>query len=573
MLNRNNYTPDVLDCLANLSNDEVFTPPILVNQILDMLPKEIFASKETTFLDPFTKTGVFLREITKRLLENQVPNYKETANEIERVTKEAIQDAVRSGKLDLNDKEYEEKARRVGDSALKNHPDSAKYEDFETKLQKALNHILEKQVFGIAITELTAQLARRSLYCSKDAAGKYSIVGTNFGEDSDGNIRFVPMRHTWSRAMNKNGTFPTGTSCVYCGAVPKNFEKPDDLESHAYEFIHKKAEEIKKELNNMEFTVICGNPPYQLDDGGNAASASPLYHKFVEQALRLNPKYLTMIIPARWYAGGKGLDGFRNTMLTQSHICNLVDIANSSDCFPGVNIAGGICYFLYDRDYNGECKITNLKNREVVSEAVRSLSEFPVFVRDNNAIPIIHKVLEKNEETLDEVVYSRNYFSLQTTYEGGEKAKPNLVPMLTSKGMRYINKNVITDKDNILKKYKVIITYAMSGGNKPSIDGNYQIISSLKVLGANEVCTETYLLLSAFDSKEEADNMASYVSTKFFRFLLLQALSSIHITKDKFCFVPTQDYSKPWTDKALYKKYKLSSEEIDIIESMIKPMD
>ena len=269
MLNKSNYTPDVLDCLANLSNDEVFTPPSIVNQMLDMLPQEVFMSKKTTFLDPFTKSGVFLREITKRLLENQIPNYRDVSREIERVTKEAIQDAVRTGKLDLNDKEYEEKARHVGDSALKSHPDSAKFMDFETKLQEALDHILKEQVFGIAITELTAQLARRSLYCSKDASGKYSVSGSAFGTNSDGNIRFIPMKHTWSREMNKNGSFPTGTSCVYCGAVPKNFARPEELESHAYEFIHKDINEIKKEFNNMEFTVICGNPPYQLSEVGN----------------------------------------------------------------------------------------------------------------------------------------------------------------------------------------------------------------------------------------------------------------------------------------------------------------
>lgn len=579
MLNRNSYTPDVLDCLANLSNDEVFTPPAVVNQMLDMLPQEVFMSKETTFLDPFTKSGVFLREITKRLLENQIPNYKNTANEIERVTKEAIQNAVRNGKLDLNDSEYEEKARSIGDAALKDHPSSEKFKDFELNLQAALDHILEKQVFGIAITELTAQLARRSLYCSKDASGRYSIVGPAFNTTSDGNIRFVPMKHTWSREMNQNRSFPSGTSCIYCGAVPQNFARPEDLESHAYEFIHKDKKELLEELNNMEFTVICGNPPYHLSDGGQAASAKSIYHLFVEQAKRLQPKYLTMVIPARWYTNGKGqgMNDFRRAMLTDQHVSHLVDFKNSADCFPGVNIAGGICYFLWDRDYAGDCEITNESRKdsgETKDKEIRSLSEFEILVRDNTAVHIIRKIKEKNKVFFSTIVKSYSYFAVRSFERGTEKksAKKDVM-LLSSEGKKYFPFERIIDKENILNKYKVIITYAMSGGNKPSSDGMYQVISSPQILKPNEVCTETYLILNVFDNEEEAKNMLTYVKTKFFRFLLLQALTSIHITKESFLFVPNMDFSKVWTDKELYKKNALSQSEIDFIESMIKPMD
>lgn len=322
----------------------------------------------------------------------------------------------------------------------------------------------------------------------------------------------------------------------------------------------------------MKFDVIIGNPPYQLSDGGNGASASPLYHNFVIQAMKLNPKYLSMVIPARWYAGGKGLDDFRNTMLSQRKVETLVDIANSADCFPGVNIAGGVCYFLWRNDYDGDCLVKNMVKGEIVSEEPRPLNEYEYFVRSNTALSIIRKTME-NATPMSCSVFSRNYFGIPTTIEGEENSKAGFISALTSKGTIYIPQKTILDKDNLLKKYKVIITYAMSGGNKPSSDGNYQVVSSLLILKPQEVCSETYLILDTFDSLEEAQSLMSYVSTKFFRFLLLQALTSIHITKDKFCFVPKQNYDHIWTDEILYKKYELTSDEMDLINNTIKSME
>lgn len=323
----------------------------------------------------------------------------------------------------------------------------------------------------------------------------------------------------------------------------------------------------------MKFDVIIGNPPYQLSDGGNAASASPLYHKFVEQSMKLKPRYLSMIIPARWYAGGKGLDDFRNLMLGQSHIRNLVDVADSSDCFPGVNVAGGICYFLWDNNYSGECTVMNMKDGEFISEISRPLNEYEYFVRNNMALSIIRKVLAKKEPLMSKSVFSRNYFSLPTTVNGYNSQAPHTIKVLTSKGDLYVKEDMVSDKENLLSKHKVIITYAMSGGNKPTSEGNYQIISSLKVIPPYEACTETYLILGVFDSREDANNLVTYMSGKFSRFLLLQALSSIHITKDKFCFVPTQDFTQEWTDEKLYAKYGISSEESDYIDTSIKTME
>lgn len=491
------YNPDVLTCLANLSSDEVFTPPEVANQMLDLLPPEIWRDSAATFLDPACKSGVFLREIAKRLIDG-------LAEEI---------------------------------------PD----------LQQRIDHIFQKQLYGIAITEITSLLSRRSLYCSKYPNSRYSI--TRF-EDTSGNIRYKRVQHRW-----QNG------KCVFCGASQSEYDRGEDLETHAYEWIHTVKPE---EIFGMKFDVIIGNPPYQLSDGGNGASAKPLYHMFVEQSRKLRPRYMVMIIPARWYSGGKGLDGFRSEMLNDNRIRRLVDYTNSADCFPGVDIAGGVCYFLWDRDHSGNCTYTNYFNgKESTTE--RLLSQYITFIRYPIAESIISKIQKIKEATMDSIVTTRKPFGLAT----------NTVPMTSgdlmlrhNKGLGKYKRSEIKTGIEYIDKWKVMISYlSAEHAGQPDKNGQFKVLSTMEILPPGYVCTETYLLAGCFDTENEAQNMLKYLKTKFVRFLVGQVAVSQHITKSCFNYVPIQDFSKSWIDEELFAKYNLTQEEIDFIESMIKPMD
>ena len=337
------------------------------------------------------------------------------------------------------------------------------------------------------------------------------------------------------------------------------------------------------EPNKFEFKAVVGNPPYQVMDGGNSASAKPVYHYFASLAKELCPNYFSLIMPARWYAGGKGLDEFRSSMLSDKQIIKLVDFANSADCFPKVNIAGGISYFLWRKNANEDCEIINMSNGKVVSTEKRDLSQYSILVRDNNANSTIQKILGGAKDMMNKRVYSRNSFNLPSNFRGHNTMAEGDYMVLTSNGISYIKPSKIKLSNDLLNSYKVIITYAMSGGNKPSSDGKYQVISSLTVLKPSEICTETFLVLDTFSNELSANSLARYVKTKFFRFLLLQSLTSIHITKDTFRFVPLQDFTShgdidwsksiPEIDQQLYRKYNLSQDEISFIEKMIKPME
>jgi site-specific DNA-methyltransferase (adenine-specific) len=495
-----NYNPDVLSCLANLSNDEVFTPPSLVNDILDLLPDELWNNPNAKFLDPVSKSGVFLREIAKRLmkgLESRIPDK-----------------------------------------------------------QERINHIFRKQLYGIAITDLTALLSRRSVYCSKTANGKYSICEAF--DDEQGNIRYNQMKHSWQ-----------GGKCTYCGASQEVYDRDNAMETYAYNFIHTDNPE---EIFNMKFDVIVGNPPYQLSDAGHGRSASPIYHKFIEQAKILNPKFLTMIIPARWYAGGKGLDDFRAEMLADKRIRKLVDFENSNDVFPGVDVAGGICYFLWDRDNKGQCEVVNfIDGKQVKSE--RNLDEFPILIRHSQAIPIIRKVLAKKEnsgKSLSEVVSSRKPFGLPTNYNPKNSGIPCW--FIQKIGLKYASKNDISDDNKLLDKWKLLVPPAPIAGqtdfSKPVgfyYDGNTRIAKP------GECCTESFIVAGAFSTEKEVISYKTYLFTKIVRFLLLQTVVSQHVTKDKFQFIPDLGkYEGEYTDKMLMKRWGITDEEWKFIDSKIK---
>lgn len=323
----------------------------------------------------------------------------------------------------------------------------------------------------------------------------------------------------------------------------------------------------------MKFDVIISNPPYQLSDGGNGASAKPIYHEFVERAKKLKPTYLTMIIPSRWFNGGKGLDKFRAEMLSDRHITHLVDYQNAKDCFPGISLGGGVCYFLWEKGVEKECKITNIVNGREIT-LTRALDQFPVFVRYNDSIDIIKKVQEKREGSIVEYMSSRNPFGLPTSVRGDTKKSNGCLTLFSSKGESYIQRSNIQQGQEYIDKYKIMISRVTSEhAGEPDKSGMYKVIANLRLLRPQEVCTDSYILAYPTKNIYEAENFYNYLKTKFVRFLLLQALSSINLAKDTYTFVPKQDFSKPWSDEALYEKYDLTAEEIAFIEGMIKPMD
>jgi len=496
MLMRSSHNPDVLACLANLSSDEVFTPPQLSNRMLDLLPEELWHNPKARFLDPACKSGVFLREIAKRLdkgLEEQIPDR-----------------------------------------------------------QKRINHIMKNQLFGIAITELTALVSRRSVYCSKTANGKYSVC-EEF-DTPDGNIRYSRIEHTW-----QNGR------CAFCGANEANYARGEELETHAYEFIHTNNPE---EIFKMKFDVIIGNPPYQLSDGGYGRSATPIYHKFVLQAKKLNPRFLVMIIPSRWFAGGKGLNEFRREMLNDTRIRKLVDFESATEVFPGVDIAGGVCYFLWDRDNPGECEVINIHGDER-TVSIRRLNEFPTLIRHAQAVSIIRKVLKRKEKSMREQVSSRKPFGLPTN---ARPQKTGDIILRWQNGEGPYNRKDITVGINMINKWKVItskVSYDHAG--QPDKNGMRKVLSIVDILPPGKICTETYIVAGVYDTKSEAENLLSYLKTRFVRFLISQLSFSQDITKDRFLFVPILDMHTTWTDEMLYKRYGLNKDEIAFIESKIHP--
>ncbi|WP_230281043.1 Eco57I restriction-modification methylase domain-containing protein [Croceicoccus sp. Ery15] len=508
--------PDVLTCIANLSNDEVFTPPEFANRMLDTLAEawaadnggaSIWADSSVRFLDPFTKSGVFLREIAKRLiagLETEIPD-----------------------------------------------------------LQTRVDHILTQQVFGIGITRLTSLLARRSLYCSKHATGGHSVA-TAFTKD-DGNIWFERTEHSW-----KND------KCEFCGAPRAIFDRGPELENHAYAFIH--TNDIKARLGelfgaDMQFDVIIGNPPYQLKGGGGGSNDSSIYQLFAEQAMDLEPRFLVMVIPSRWLAGGRDMGAFRQRMFTDGHVRELVDYTKMSTAFPGVDFEGGVGYFLWNRENSGPCRYTLFQGDEQLPTVERKLDEHDIFVRDTRALAILNKVLSKDESTLETIVSGDTPFGLATNFADYSMSETGgaLSIYLTVKGRRtqgWVDDDLIRKNRQLIAGWKVLLPEAY--GERGAIPA--MVLGPPIVAVPNSVCTQTYLVAGPFESEFEAQNFKSYYCTRLFRFLVSLRKITQHALRSTYSWVPLQAWDRAWTDEMLYEKYGIDQDEIAYIESMIRPM-
>ena len=542
------HNPDVLTCIANLSNDEVFTPPEFANQMLDTLAvawadandgADIWGNPDVTFLDPFTKSGVFLREIVRRLT----------------------------------------------DGLILTIPD----------LTERVDHILTHQVFGIGITQLTALLARRSVYCSKFANGPHSIARSFTTED--GNIWFERTEHTWGGGKREFRADPlnseevavyTNRKCIYCGAGEDDYARGDDLETHAYAFIH--TDDIKARMgelfgDNMQFDVIIGNPPYQLSTGGHGVQARPIYQQFVEQAKKLDPRFLTMVVPSRWFSGGMGLDAFRESMLNDDRLRSIDDFLSAADVFPGVGLKGGVCYFLWERDQPGSCQVTTHFNGWEDSTATRPLLEAgaDVFIRFNEGVSILKKVMEVETGSSDsvllpegkrfmELVSSIGAYGLDSTFRGRDRRSPGDLAVYRNGGVGYIARSEVLKEQHSFDSWKVFIGRAAPGtGNKDTYP--HRIISTPFLGEPGSISSWTYMYIGPFCSKREAESVLSYLSCRLTRLLILLHKPSQDTTKRVYTFVPVQDWNQTWTDELLYERYGLSDEEIAFIERVVRPMD
>jgi hypothetical protein len=503
--------PDVLTCIANLSNDEVFTPPEFANRMLDTLTEawaadndgaDIWSDKSVRFLDPCTKSGVFLREIASRLSRG-------LASEI---------------------------------------PD----------LQERVDHILTKQVFGVGITYLTSLLARRSVYCSKHAHGEHSIA-KGFPNDA-GNIWFERTEHTWVQGR-----------CKFCGASQSALDRGEGFETHAYAFIH--TADVKTRVaelfgGDMQFDVVIGNPPYQLDDGGYGTSAAPIYQLFVEKALDLDPRYAVFVTPSRWMAGGKGLDKYRERMLADKRMRSIVDYPKLYEGFPGVKIRGGISYFLWDREHNGPCEVQTIWDGEPTGPAVaRHLDAYDILVRRNEAVPILEKIKARGEATLDCRVSSQKPFGLRTFFHGKPDPKrlKDPVKLFGSQKISWVERSEIPANAAWIDKLKVLMTRVQ--GTSAAIETKF--LSKPIIAEPGTACTESYVVAGVFDNEVEAKHYGSYLRTRFARFLVSLRKSTQDAPKNVYGFIPDLPLNRQWTDAKLYKRYGLTTDEVAFIESQV----
>lgn len=516
---------DILETITNVGNDEVFTPRKTAEMMLNSLPEEVWHNPNYKWLNPATKNGIFEREIALRL-------------------DEGLKDVI-------PDKEERRK------------------------------HILQNMIYSIGLTKFTANVARRTVYYCSEAnrtcdgikapdghyVNGYSIGNGTWFNDSEGNIK----------TPNTNHSFKQG-KCEYCG-IKKDSKYVDSTqrEQYAYEFIHIHHLPLKRILQDrffkgdrtMKFDIIIGNPPYQLsaakiDDQQNAV---PIYDLFVEQAISLEPKYISMIIPSRWLTGGRGLDDFREKMFGDDRISLLHDFMDASECFPTVEIKGGVCYFLWDRDHHGKLDYYNHKNG-VVQKSKRALDDMHVglFVRDKDALSIIRKVTEApGFKSFEAIAGSQTPFGIVTSFKDytEQPTTTNTMKIYGNKFVGYTSMKHVTKNHDLANKYKVFAPKAVGDG----------LIENDKVNAfvpdCPSICTQTYIIYGSFDNKTEAENLAKFMSTKFFHFLLGQLKNTQQMAPNLFKFVPLLDFKEEWTDQKLFKKYNLTEEEIAYIKKTV----
>lgn len=499
------HVPDILDCLAQLSNDEVPTPPKLARDMLDILPGEVWSQSEYKWLDPFSKSGIFLREVASRLLDglsDQIPEF-----------------------------------------------------------EKRRDHIYREMLWGTSITEMTGMISRRSLYCSHNASGDHSVVRF---DDPAGNVPFIRSNHT--APARKNGS--SADSCTTCGA-PLELERGAGRENYAYSFIH--GTYPTKEMSDMKFDVIVGNPPYQTGTEGSNRDR-PIYQLFVDRAIELDPRYVVMITPSRWFAGGLGLSEFRSQRLSDRKMKEIVDYPRLYDAFPGVKIRGGVSYFLWDREHDGPCRVRTSWNGSLIGkETERYLDEWDVFVRRNEAVDILHKVEARGEATMSSQVSSRLPFGHQTTVHGASSPKDLTDPIefYGSKRRSWMERSELEVNAAAVDQHKVLLHYAYGEDGEPP----YKVIANPTRVGPRTACSGTYLIVGAFPTATEARHLDAFLRTRFARFLIQLRMNTQHLKSDTFSFVPVLPMDQEWTDEALYERYELADDEIAFIRSQVRKMD
>lgn len=497
-----NRQPDILEVISNLSNNEVFTPPRVANEVLDLLPEHVWNDATLRWLDPASKTGVFPREITRRLMVG-------------------LADAL---------------------------PDES----------ERLRHILTQMVHAVPITEMTAMMTRRSLYCSKDAASEHSAIEMM---SASGNVWSDRVEHTYDQKGR----------CSECGGNREQLDR-QGRDNYAYAFIHSDGQARLAEDIDMKFDVIVGNPPYQMD-AADGNRTMPIYNLFMEEAKRLNPRYILFITPSRWMAGGLGLNEYRAAMLSDTRIRKLVDFPDPSEVFPGVEIKGGVCYFLWDRENPGSCESTLRRGAETVGPTERDLSSHDVFVRDSRALKVLERVLAKQEPSIIEMLAADKEFGMTSNWsEFRPTARPTDVAFYYNvKGSRRVGgmaRSKVPKSSHLIDRWKVLVPQAGSDGGQKLPD---IVLGTMMIVEPPSVCTQTYLFFYC-NSRDEAESIHSYARTRLFRFLVSLRKMTQHATRSTYTWVPQQSWDRIWTDAELYSKYGITKEEQAYIESMVKGM-